>query len=194
MISLSPGQTVLAHQHNPADGFNPTMSVSVCWAACFCHLCTEHEMRIVAEMDRQQPLERQQINWLAGWLTNGLMDWPTDWLTDELADRLTDRWLNQPTDWQTDCCVMGLCILQKGKISLPPHRWTTLYHGCARSSASWRSHMWVIPPGTLCPTASAPWLILSSSENCWNLTLLVKLLTLVDFCVFVRVLTFDWLL
>ena len=62
MISLSPGQTALAHQHNPADGFNPTMSVSVCWAACFCHLCTEHEMRVVAEMDRQQPLERQQIN------------------------------------------------------------------------------------------------------------------------------------
>jgi len=49
---------------------------------------------------------------------------------------------------------------------LPPHRWTTLYHGCARSSVSGRSHMWVLPPGTLCPTTSAPWLILSSSENC----------------------------
>ena len=42
-----------------------------------------------------------------------------------------------------------------------PRRWTTLYHGCARSSASGRSHMRVLPPGTLCPTTSAPWLILS---------------------------------
>ena len=49
---------------------------------------------------------------------------------------------------------------------LPPRRWTTLYHDCARSSASGRSHMRVLPPGTLCPTTSAPWLILSSSENC----------------------------
>ena len=37
---------------------------------------------------------------------------------------------------------------------------------CARSSASGRSHTWVLPPGTLCPTTSAPCLILSSSENC----------------------------
>ena len=27
-------------------------------------------------------------------------------------------------------------------------------------------HMRALPPGTLCPTTSAPWLILSSSENC----------------------------
>jgi len=33
-------------------------------------------------------------------------------------------------------------------------------------SASGRSHMRVLPPGMLCPTTSAPWLILSSSENC----------------------------
>ena len=33
-------------------------------------------------------------------------------------------------------------------------------------SASGRSHMRVLPPGTLCLTTSAPWLILSSSENC----------------------------
>ena len=30
----------------------------------------------------------------------------------------------------------------------------------------WRSHMRVLPPGTLCPTTSALSLILSSSENC----------------------------
>ena len=30
------------------------------------------------------------------------------------------------------------------------------------------SHMQVLPPGTLCPTTSAPWLILTSSDNCWN--------------------------
>ena len=82
-----------------------------------------------------------------------------------------------------------------GYAHLPPHRWTTLYHGCARSSASGRSHMRVLlPPGTLCPTTSAPWLILSSSENCWSHTILVKLLTLVDFCVFLGVLAFVWLL
>ena len=57
--------------------------------------------------------------------------------------------------------------LVAGYAHLPHHRWTTLYHGCARSSASGRSHMRVdLPPGTLCPTTSAPWLILSSSENC----------------------------
>ena len=77
-----------------------------------------------------------------------------------------------------------------GYADLPPHRWTTLYHGCARSSASGRSHMRVLPPGTLCPTTSAPWLILSSSENCRNHTILVKLLTFVDFCVFLGVLAF----
>ena len=51
-----------------------------------------------------------------------------------------------------------------GYAYLPPHRWTTLYHGCARSSASGRSHMRVLPLGTLCPTTSAPWMIMSSSE------------------------------
>ena len=40
----------------------------------------------------------------------------------------------------------------------------------------------------------APWLILSSSENCWNHSILVKLLTFVDFCVFLCVLAFGWLL
>ena len=53
-----------------------------------------------------------------------------------------------------------------GYAHLPPHRRTTLYHRCARSSASGRSHMQVLPHGTLCLTTSAPWLILSSSENC----------------------------
>jgi len=38
------------------------------------------------------------------------------------------------------------------------------------SSMNGRSHMWVPPPGTLCPTTSAPWLIQSSSENYWNHT------------------------
>ena len=56
---------------------------------------------------------------------------------------------------------------------LPPHRWTiySLYHDTVprlrtQSSASGRSHMLVLPPRTLCPTTSAPWLILSSSKNC----------------------------
>jgi len=57
----------------------------------------------------------------------------------------------------------------------------TLYHGCARSSASGRSHMRVLPPGTLCPTTSATWLILSSVGKCLNNTILVKFLTFVDF-------------
>ena len=52
------------------------------------------------------------------------------------------------------------------RIRLGHYRWTTLYHGCARSSASGRSHTRVLPPGTLCPTTSAPSLILPSSENC----------------------------
>ena len=52
--------------------------------------------------------------------------------------------------------------------------------------ASGRSHMRVLPPGTLCPTTSAPCLILSSSENCLNHTILVKLLTFVDSCFFSR--------
>jgi len=77
-----------------------------------------------------------------------------------------------------------------GYAHLPPRRWTTLYHGCTRSSATGRSHMRVLPPGTLCPTTSAPWLILSCSENCLNHTILVKLLTLVAFCVFLGVLAF----
>ena len=77
-----------------------------------------------------------------------------------------------------------------GYAHLPPHRWTTLYHGCARSSASGRSHMRVLPPGTLCPTTSAPWLILPSSGNCLNHTISVKLLIFVDFCVFLSILAF----
>ena len=39
---------------------------------------------------------------------------------------------------------------------LPPHRWTTLYRGCAGSLASRRSHMRVLPPGTLCSTVADP--------------------------------------
>ena len=74
------------------------------------------------------------------------------------------------------------------------YRWTTLYHGCARSLASGRSHMRVLPPGTLYPTTSVPWLILSSSENCWNHSILVKLLTFVDFCVSLCALASGWLL
>jgi len=81
-----------------------------------------------------------------------------------------------------------------GYSHLPPHRWTILYHGCARSSASGRSHMRVLPPGTLCPTTSAPCLILSSSENCWNHSILVKLLTFDDFCVSLCALASGWLL
>ena len=81
-----------------------------------------------------------------------------------------------------------------GYAHLPPHRWTTLYHGCARSSASVRSHMRVLPHGTLCPTTSAPRLIVSSSENCLNHSILVKLLTFVDFCVSLCALASGWLL
>ena len=44
-----------------------------------------------------------------------------------------------------------------------------------------RSHMRVLPPGTLCPTTSAPCLILSSSENSLHHSILVKLLTFNDF-------------
>ena len=40
----------------------------------------------------------------------------------------------------------------------------------------------------------APWQMLSSSENCWNHTILVKLLAFVDFCVFLGVLVSGWLL
>jgi len=43
---------------------------------------------------------------------------------------------------------------------------SSMDYSLPRSSASGRSHMRVLPPGTLCPTTSAPWLILSSSENC----------------------------
>jgi len=71
-----------------------------------------------------------------------------------------------------------------GYAHLPTRRWTTLYHGCAWSLASGHSHMRVLPPGMLYPTTSAPWLILSSSENCWNHTILVKLLTFVVFLTF----------
>jgi len=80
-------------------------------------------------------------------------------------------------------CPKGLSDHVPGYAHLPPHRWIHLYHGCARSSASGRSHMRVLPPGTLCPTTSAPWLILSRSENCLNYSILVKLLTFVDSCV-----------
>ena len=41
-------------------------------------------------------------------------------------------------------------------------------------------HGRVLPPGTLCPTTSAPSLILSSSENCWNHTISGELLIYVD--------------
>ena len=72
-----------------------------------------------------------------------------------------------------------------------PHRnrhrghaaWLTSIH-TTRSSASGRSHTRVLSPGTLCPTTSAPWLILSRSENCSNHTISVKLLILLDFFVF----------
>ena len=39
-----------------------------------------------------------------------------------------------------------------------------------------------------------PHRVLLSSKNCWNHTILVKLLTFVDFCVFLGVLAFGWLL
>jgi len=59
------------------------------------------------------------------------------------------------------------------------------------SSASGRSHMRVLPPGMLCPTTSTLWLILSSSENCWNHTILAKLFNICwFFCVFPSVLAF----
>jgi len=78
-----------------------------------------------------------------------------------------------------------------GYTHFPLHQWTILYHGCAVCG---RFHMRVPPPGTLCLTTFAPWLILSSFENCWNYTFLVKLLTFVDFCVFLGLLIFGWLL
>jgi len=56
-----------------------------------------------------------------------------------------------------------------------------LNHGCARSSASGRSHMRVLPPGTLCPTTSAPWLILSNAGNCSNHAFSINLLIFVGF-------------
>jgi len=46
----------------------------------------------------------------------------------------------------------------------------------------------------LCPTTSTLWLILCSSENCWNHTILVKLLTFVDFLYFLGALAFGRLL
>ena len=42
---------------------------------------------------------------------------------------------------------------------------------------------------TFLPTAAS-----ASSENCWNRIALVKLLTFVDFCVFLGILAFGWLL
>ena len=63
---------------------------------------------------------------------------------------------------------------------LPPHWWTTLYHGCARSSASVLSLMQVLPLGTRCRTTSALWLIQSISENCWNLIILELLLVFAE--------------
>ena len=42
-------------------------------------------------------------------------------------------------------------------------------------------HMRVLPPGTLCPTTSTSWLILSSFRNCLNHTISVKFLTLLIF-------------
>jgi len=52
----------------------------------------------------------------------------------------------------------------------------------------------LITCGSCHPTTSAPWLILSSSENCLIHVILVKLLTLVDFCVSVCALASGWLL
>ena len=63
---------------------------------------------------------------------------------------------------------------------------TSFYLNMYWQLASGRSQMRVVPLGTLCPTTSTQWLILSSSENCWNHTILVKLLTFVHFCVFFR--------
>ena len=91
--------------------------------------------------------------------------------------------------------VPEICMRTYTQADRHAHRWTTLDHGCARSLASGRSHMRVLPPGTLCPTTSAPSLILSSSGNCSNHTILVKLLIFLDFCVcFLCVLSFGWLL
>jgi len=70
--------------------------------------------------------------------------------------------------------------------SVPP------YHGCARSSASGRSHIRVPQPGTLFPTTYAPWLILSSSENCWNHTFFSQAFNLCWFLCFPRCFNF-WL-
>jgi len=39
---------------------------------------------------------------------------------------------------------------------VPPHRRLKVYYGCARSSASGRSHMRVLPPETLCPKKYPP--------------------------------------
>jgi len=78
------------------------------------------------------------------------------------------RSLQLPRSW-------GLCSFSMPKISAkfdrghqrrrPVGLLSSLYHGCARSSASGRSHMRVLPPGTLCPTTSAPCPILSSSNK-----------------------------
>ena len=68
--------------------------------------------------------------------------------------------------------------------SPPPFRRLCLRGHARTCSVSGRTHMRVLPPGTLCPTTSAPWLILSSSGNCSNHTILVTLLISVDFFVF----------
>ena len=64
-------------------------------------------------------------------------------------------------------------ILRRGLLQLSASTRTKFGEG--------RSHMRVLPPGTLCPTTSAPCLILSSSENCLHHSILVKLLTFDDF-------------
>jgi len=78
--------------------------------------------------------------------------------------------------------------------SPPPFRRLCLRGHARTCSVSGRSHMRALPPGTLCPTTSAPWLILSSSGNCWNHTILVTLLISVDFFVFFVFWAFGWLL
>ena len=101
------------------------------------------------------------------------------------------RDVDMRAQWPTHHIVV--LRVNKNHAHLPPRRRTTLYHGCARSSASGRSHMRVLPPGTLCPTTSAPWLILSSSENCLKYTILVKFLKhLLIFSIWLTVVMHLW--
>jgi len=139
--------------------------------------------------------ERRNVAWLEaakrpGTLLDGV------WLGNGLVPAADRRSRNKHNGDVLRCASHALSTRRRDFQSLPraaaalrhrrPGRFVldSLYHGCARSSASGRSHTRVLPPGTLCPTPSAPSLILSSSENCRNHTILVKLLTFVDFCVF----------